>query len=212
MGTILASALVTQAGTIAQDAGGTRWSSAEWLDWLNAGVREIATFTDACVTVGNLALAAGTKQALPAQGLFLQDIIRNMGVDGATPGEAVRSTTRLQLDSYNPAWQTDTATLVVKNYVSDPKAPRVFYVYPPLSGATVVEAQYALLPAAVALGQAIPVEDRYANPLLDYMLYRGFSKDAEVEGMAARAVAHRAAMENSLGLTAQAATTTAETP
>lgn len=211
MGTILASALVAQAGIIAQDAGATRWSAAEWLDWLNAGVREIVTFTDAGVIVGNLSLVAGTKQTLPAGGLFLQDIIRNMGAGGATPAETVRSTTRAQLDAYNPGWQTDTATLVVKNYAYDPKVPRVFYVYPPMSGATNVEAQYALLPAAVTSGQAIPIEDRYANPLLDYMLYRGFQKDAEIEGMAARSQMHRSAMKEMLGLTAEAGTT-AEAP
>ena len=210
-GTILASAIVTQAATVLLDAGATRWTAAELLDWLNAGVREIATFTDAAVTVGNLTLVAGTKQTLPAGGLFLQDITRNMGVGGATPGEAIRSTTRMQLDSYNPNWQLDTATLAVKNYAYDPKAPRVYWVWPPMSGATTVEAQYAAMPATVTSGQAIPIEDRYANPILDYMLYRAFQKDAEIEGMAARSQMHRAAMKESLGLTAEAGNT-AEAP
>jgi hypothetical protein len=210
-GTILASAIVAQATTILQDAGAVRWTAAELLDWLNAGVREIATITDAAVIVGNLTLVAGTKQTLPAGGLFLREIYRNMGAGGATPGEAVRPTSRKQLDSYNPSWHSATATLVVKNYVYEAAVPRTFYVYPPMSGATTVEAAYAALPAAVTSGQAIPLEDRYASPLLDYTLYRAFAKDAELEGMLARAAAHYAAMQQSLGNTAQAASA-AEAP
>jgi hypothetical protein len=212
LGTILASAIVTQASTIAQDAGATRWSAAEWLDWLNAGVREICTFTDAGVVIGNISLVAGTKQSLPTGAIFLQDIIRNMGVGGATAAETVRSTTRAHLDAYNPGWQTATSTLVVKNYAYDPKSPRTFWVYPPMSGATTVEAQYVALPAAVTSGQAIPIDDRYANPILDYMLYRAFSKDVEIAGLLSRAAVHYAAMNHALGITAKAATTTAEAP
>jgi hypothetical protein len=52
----------------------------------------------------------------------------------------------------------------------------------------------------------------FAGALMDYVLYRAYSKDGEVPNSAARAVAHYQAFEAALGMTAQAdANTTAKT-
>lgn len=207
MGTILASVLTARAQKILLDTGATRWAEAELFDWLNAGQAEIAIIApDAVMTVGNIALVAGTKQSLPTGGFFLQRVIRNMGVGGTTAGDAVRLVPHQLLDMQRPGWHSDTSTLVVKNYTYDQAKPETFYVYPPQTSANYVEAEYALMPTNVsAVSNAINIPDRYAGPLLDYILYRAFSKDIELPGSESRALAHRAAMENSLGLTAKAA-------
>jgi len=44
----------------------------------------------------------------------------------------------------------------------------------------------------------INLDDTYANPLLDYMLYRAYSKDAEQAGNAQRAMAHYQAMADAI--------------
>lgn len=212
MGTILASALIAQAHTIQEDAAATRWPDAEHLDWLNAGSREIAILAlDANTVIGNLSLVAGTKQSLPTGALSLKRLVRNMGVGGATPGLAINPATHRELDAVLPNWHAATATLVVKNYVYDPMEPLTFYVYPPMSGATVVEAAYPALPSTVgSVGTAISLSDRYANALLDYMLYRGFLKDSDIAGMAGRAAFHRQAFDTALGRTTSAAAGDAE--
>jgi hypothetical protein len=214
MGTILASAIISQAHTIQQDTGATRWSDAEHLDWLNAAQREIVVLSpDANTTIGNLTLVAGTKQDLPAGALSLKRLIRNMGAGGATPGEAIRATTERELDTIDPNWHAATATLVVKNYTYDPLEPLTYYVYPPMSGATTVLAAYPALPTAIATtATAISLPDRYANAMLDYALYRGFLKDADIPGMLQRATYHRAAFDMAIAGTKAAAVTTAEAP
>jgi len=52
----------------------------------------------------------------------------------------------------------------------------------------------------LVLGTTINIDDIYANALVDYMLYRAYSKDAEYAGNAQRAVAHYTAFSNSLGV------------
>lgn len=212
MGTILASALIAQAHTIQEDAAATRWPDAEHLDWLNAGQREIVVFSpDANTVIGNLSLVAGARQALPSGAISLKRLLCNMGVGGATPGEAIRPTTHREMDSVLPNWRAAAATLVVKNYIYDPLEPFSFDVYPPMSGATVVLASYPALPSTVGtVGTAISISDRYANPLLDYMLYRGFLKDSDIPGMSARALFHFQAFNTAIGRVTAAASDTAE--
>ena len=173
------------------------------LEWLNAGQREIAALApDASAKIANLTLAAGTKQTLPSDLITLLKVVRNMGVGGATAGEVPRRTTAELLDLQRPTWHADTATLVVKNWVYDPRLPGFMYVYPPMSGATTVEIQYSAIPTDVAdHNDPISLDDTYANPLLDYMLWRAFSKDVEIPGMYNNAASHRAAFERTLGVT-----------
>lgn len=206
MGTILASALISRAQDISNDVGGTRWDSSEWLRWLNDGQREIATIApDSYSKTANCTLVAGTKQTVPSDCIFVMRPIRNMGVGGATPGEPIRPVDQLLLDQQRPSWHTDTATLVVKHFIYDKRVPGEFYVYPPMSGTTTIELAYAAVPAAVAAtGAAITLDDTFANPLLDYMLYRAFLKDVEIDGMPSRAAVHKQAFMDSLGLASKA--------
>ena len=198
--TILASVVIGEAGNILNDAGAVRWTSSELLGYLNDGAREIATtLIEANSKIVNLQLAAGTKQTLPADTIALIDVKRNMGASGAVPGEAPRRTTQHSLDSVNPNWHNDAPTLVVKNWIYDLQVRGVFYVYPPMSGATYVEIAYGALPAAIAsVSSAISIDDIYYNNLLDYVLYRAFAKDAAISGMQARSDAHWAAFARSV--------------
>lgn len=206
MGTITAAELISRAEKIVVDAGATRWGEAEWLEWLNDGQREIATLVpDSSSKIANVDLVAGTKQSTPSDCIRMLRFIRNMGAGGATPGTVVRQVSQALMDLQRPTWHIDTASATVKNVMYDPDVPGVFYNWPPLSGATKIEAAYSALPADLDdAADAISLDDDYSNPLLDYMLYRAFSKDVEIEGLGARADAHYAAMMRSLGLSNKA--------
>lgn len=54
-------------------------------------------------------------------------------------------------------------------------------------------------------------EANFAGPLIDYVLYRMFSKDSEYAGNAARAQAHYTAFANSLGMEIKATVAVAPT-
>ena len=204
MPTITANTLITRVQTLMQDTTGVRWPNAELLNYLNDGQREICALRpDANSVLAAIPLAAGTKQTIPSTGIMLIDVIRNMG-SGSTPGQAIRKVPREMLDSSVPNWHIVTAAAVTLHYTFDPKAPRNFYVYPPANGSTQVEALYSAAPADVAaVGNTITLDDIYANALMDYMMFRAYSKDTEFAGNADRATAYRQSFENSLGLKAQ---------
>jgi len=193
MATITTASLLARAATILQDPTNIRWPQTELLDWLNDGQREIALFKPN-VFVKNIAvqLVAGTKQSLPADGVSLIDVVRNMGTTGSTPGNAIRVVTREILDAQISNWHASTAAAVVKHYVYTPLDPKTFYVYPPQpsSGMNQVEVIYVAAPTDATLVSVITLDDIYMTALLDYVLFRAYTKDAEYANNAQLAQAY----------------------
>jgi len=202
VGTVLASTIIGRAQTIFVDTGSTRWPTAECLDWLNAGQVEIATIASESFAQATVVpLIAGTKQSAPTGTILILRPVRNMGSDGATPGEPIRQVAQKTLDAFRMTWHTDAQNAVTKNFVYDPSVRGTFYVHPPAVAGQKIELMLVPTPTNVAASSnAITIDDMYQNVLLDYILYRGFSKDIEIPGTPQRAAAHRAAFENSLGL------------
>jgi hypothetical protein len=201
MPTVTAQQIVDRAEKLIQDETNVRWPEAELLGWLNDGQREIVLAKpDAYTKNQALQLAAGTKQALPTDGLMLLDVVRNMGTDGTTAGAAIRVVSREVMDAQNPNWHTDTASATVKHYVFDPRDPKRFYVWPKSAGTNYVEIMYAAIPADVLIGATITLDDIFMGALIDYILYRAYSKDTEYAGNVNRAGTHYQAFANALGL------------
>lgn len=188
-------ALLSRAAVILQDPTNIRWPQTELLDWLNDGQREIALFKpNVFVKNVNVQLAAGTKQSLPADGVSLVDVVRNMGTNGSTPGAAIRVVTREILDAQVSGWHSSTANATVKHYVYTPLDPKTFYVYPPQpTGAGTqnnVEIIYVASPTDATLVSTITIDDVYMTALLDYILFRAYTKDAEYANNAQLATAY----------------------
>lgn len=207
MATTQVNNIINRAGTLIQDATNVRWPQAELLDWLNDGQREVVLHKpEASVKNTSVSLNIGaTKQSIPADGILLLDVTRNMGAAGTTPGNAIRLTTREVLDAQKPTWHNDANALgYVQHYVYDPRDPKTFYVYPKAPAtAWYAEMVYSAAPTDCALGGTIQIDDIYANALLDYVLYRAYSKDAEYAANANLAVAHYQAFANAIGLKTQ---------
>lgn len=207
MATIQVNNLVSRAATLIQDATNIRWPTTELIDWLNDGQREIVLLKpQASVKNESVQLTTGsTKQSIPAAGVMLIDVARNMGAAGSTPGDAIRVTSREVLDAQKPTWHSDANTDgKIKHYMFDPRDPKTFYVYPKAPAtAWYVELIYSASPTDCSAGGAIQIDDIYANALLDYVLYRAYSKDAEYAQNAQLAVAHYQAFSNSIGVKTQ---------
>ena len=202
MGTILASTVIGKAQIILQDTTGVRWpSDTELLGWLNDGQREVMVFKPNA-NVKNIAikLAGGTKQALPTDGVQLIDVVRNMGTDGQTPGRAIRIVMREILDAQVPDWHSSTPNATTKHYMYSVLDPKNFYVYPPqpASNQGYAELVYGAVPADATINGAISIDDIYQNVLIDYILYRAYSKDTEYAADEGRAGKHQAAYIASL--------------
>lgn len=181
MSIITAQSIINKASTLLLDPTNARWTRAELLGWLNDGQRQIVLVApNATNKVATIKLAAGTRQSIPSDGWTLLNVIRYMGTDGTRPGRAVRVTSQQLLDSYNPNWHAATPTVVPQSYVFDQQDQTVFYVYPPNTGNGYVQINYSPEPVDLTSeSQTINVRDIFQTALLDYILYRACSKDAE---------------------------------
>lgn len=209
MPTVLASAILTKAARVLNDAGYDRWSAAELLDWLNAGQKEIVIVKpDANTVTKAVQLASGTRQTLgsgsTSDAVMLIRVNRNMGTGGATPGQVITPIAGEQLDAVSPDWHSETAQATADHYVYDPRVPLQYWVYPPNTGTGYAELTYSAVPTVIAAStNAITVPDIFENALLDYVLYRAFLKDSEVQSSLARAAGHYTAFNSALGVNTQ---------
>ena len=181
MGTITAKYIIDKAAVQLADIQGVRWTRAELLGWINDGQRQIITMSPSATNkVSVMQLIAGTKQSIPTDGWTLLELVRYMGLDGDKAGRAIRLTSRELIDSFNPNWHSDYPTTVPKHYIFDQQDQRTFYVYPPNNGKGYVQINYSPIPVDLANeNTTIVISDMFQTALLDYILYRACSKDAE---------------------------------
>jgi hypothetical protein len=204
MSTITAGALIDRTAIILQDTTSIRWPRIELLGWLNDGEREIVLHKpNAYIKNVPTSLTSGSKQALPLDGVSLIDVPRNVG------GAAIRVVSREILDAQTPNWHITSPAVAIKHYVYSPLDPKTFYVYPPSSGGSSVDLVYAASPTDIVEGATILVDDVYATALINYMLYRAYSKDAEYAANAAQATAFYGQFMTLLGAKVTAETVTA---
>lgn len=177
---MLASDIISRARIVLNDADGVRWLDSELLSWINDGQRVIALVRpDASVANITITLTSGTKQAIPADGMRLLDVVRNIAADGSG-GRTVRHVDRDVLDTQNISWHSETQSATVKNYVYDNRDPKNFYVYPPATSTAKLEIVYSKYPTdCTVVSSSLAVPDIYQDPLLNYVLHRAYSKDAE---------------------------------
>ena len=194
MATVTVSSVISKVQTILQDTTGIRWPDTELLGWINDGQREIVLYKpNSFVKNTGVQLTTGTKQTLPADGVQLIDVVRNLGTTGGSPGRAIRITMREILDSQVPGWHYATPAAEVKHYMYSNLDPKTYYVYPPqpASGQNYVELIYGAAPTECSLGGTITLDDIYQTILVDYCLYRAYSKDTEYAADQNRAATHQ---------------------
>ena len=206
--TITAQSVIRRCVETLQDNTSVRWPVAELVRYLNDGQREVVMYRpDSMVTNANLTLVAGSRQALPANGAKLIEVIRN---NSAASKRAVRMVNREVLDAQSPGWHNITGVAEVLHFMYDPRDPKVFYVYPPATTAAALDIVYAAYPTDITepadgatydgVSGNISLPDIYGNALIDYILYRAYTKDSEYAGNASRATAHYSAFANALGI------------
>ena len=207
--------LVSRAQTLLQDTTSVRWPVLELQGWLNDSYRETVNLRpDANTATGEFTCAAGARQIVTttfSSALRVIEVVRNTATTSAKG--AVRLVNRRMLDDQRRNWYAETPTVDIQHYMYDPRLPKEFLVYPPASTAARLEVVYSSVPLAHMLTEAqlinpatadvIRIDDSYFNALLDYVLYRAYSKDAEYTANAQRAVAHYQAFQNALGVSAQ---------
>lgn len=223
--TTAAKSILIRAAEMLHDAEFVRWTIPEMVQWLNDGQREIITHRpDALSASATVTLAAGSRQSLDAMALTprplkLLQCIRN--VAPTSKKRALRLVQRHVLDALAPGWSAMTGVVDVVHYMFDEREPRAFYVYPPATTVAQIEILYSAYPVDIAAPLAdgidavlgdVGLPDIFANALLDYVLYRAHSKDAEYAANGGMAAAHYSAFANAIGIEVQATAATKPRP
>lgn len=188
--TISATGLIQRAATLLVDLQKRRWPESTLLTWGNDGqLAIVALRPDAYTQTQVVQLQVGTRQSLPPGAFSLLDVSRNMGTNGETPGGACLYVDRKRLDNEDPLWHTAPASAVVLQWMYDRSIPKTWWCYPPqpTSNQGYVELDVSTAPPAMTIdgvaGATVTVDsaldDVYVNPLLEFMIYRAHSEDAE---------------------------------
>lgn len=198
-----ASTILARAVVILQDAENFRWPLPELCDWLNEAQRSVVLIKPNALAASVIInLATGTKQVLPASVAVFTNAVCN--VVAGTRSSAIRPLARREtLDAQIPGWHDPTVLPFARKvaYVwQDASAPREFYVVPGNDGTGQVEAVVGVNPADVVVPEemgsvdayttVLQFSDEYQSILLDLLLARALTKDAEAAETAARAGQH----------------------
>lgn len=211
----------------------TRWTMRELVAWTEDGMRAIAKYMPhAFVRVGAMKLDPGTKQdielvagarfpdTIQRRGISVQEIYRNMGVNGVTPGRPITIVDRGYMDRANPRWHTATPSSSVREYMYDQLTPRIFWVSPPVPADTDVWIEAAIVwePAAIDVSSGktytadsadadlLPIDTLYADDLFNYVMARCYLKDAEAQSSKELFAAHTQLFTTSINAQVKAAT------
>lgn len=175
-----------------------RWPLAELCDYYNDAVRAvILARPDAGASVETLACVPGSRQSLPPGALRIIDVIRISG------GNALLPVPREVLDTQYPDWHAMTGE--PERYVYSELTPRLFYLFPVPEVDISIDAVICRIPDAITIScledkTGIQIEEAYVNPLVDWMLYRAFSKDVAGGATPSLATQHYQAFSEQLGI------------
>lgn len=207
MATVTVATIIKRVNTLLVDPTFTRWPKQELLDYYNDATKAIVLVRpDAYTKNVEFSCVAGTKQALPSDALRLIEVLRNAN------GKVVRFVPRKALDDSYPEWHSGKTAVTVDNYTYEERDPKTFYLHPGPAAAVKVDVIYSVAPQSKQLVDVeniqtpalADLDDIYINPIIDFMLYRCFSKDAEYSANSNRAAGHYNAFLQQLGEKTQA--------
>ena len=173
---ILASTILGSTRTTLVDEDEVTWSGADLLQCLNEAQRLICQVKrDAYVRRGNVALAVGTNQSLPEDGLAVLDFDHNVA-----SGRVVTMVDKDLLDEANRWWPAATREADAQHWCADPRDPKRFAVTPPNDGTGVLEGIYGAIPPEITdPGEPIGLGDNYESPLIFLVLSRAYAMNTK---------------------------------
>lgn len=181
MATLTVGSVVDRVARLLYDQTNIKWSRSELLEHINAAQRVVALASPTTgSTISVVQLVAGSRQVIPVNGWLLLDVIRNMGVNGITPGRAVRVISRRLLESYNPNWQSTTPSSITQSYWFDPQDQTGYFVYPPSDGTGHLEINYSSAPDTLTSeSQTMTLPDVADAAVINFVCFRALSKVSE---------------------------------
>jgi hypothetical protein len=174
---ISVSELLIKCGLILHDDEYVRWTKDELIGWINDAASEIVVRRPPAGTVNEvISLVEGAKQTIPDVGSLLIDVVRN--VSGKQ--YPIQRTSRNMLESQDPTWYYGSRKNYVKHFTYDDRLPKMFYVWPAVTGGTQVEIAYSRAPEKVNTeNDSLALGREYTSAVISFVLYRALGKDSE---------------------------------
>lgn len=214
--------ILSAASQLLLDEDYVHWTLPELCTWLNFGLDAISLQKPTANSVtANIELVEGTLQSLPVGFISMLRPVRNIRNETSSRIERKRITLTDGdiLGAVCPSWDDPLSvgyTEQVKHVIYDEANPKSFYVYPGNNGTGLIEAVMCAIPTKVvatgnvndidSYAEDLTLDETYHDALLDYVLYRAYSKDMQQAGNAQRAALHYQQFANSLGIKVKAET------
>lgn len=207
---LAAQSILWQAARDLNDETNVRWSTGDLVNYFNDGQRDILSHRpDARNVAVDHPLVAGAKQALPANGEKLIDVLNN--TTGAR--RAITKVDRRLLDTQVRGWRGLTGSTEILHFMYDEREPKAFEVYPPAAVGANVAIEYAAVPTDIptpapgtttaAITGNLSLSDLFGNAIRNYLMFRAYSKNTEFTANPALAAAFYSAYANDLGIEAR---------
>lgn len=182
------------------DATAYRWSNADLISYINDACRLVLiNRPDANTLPQSLTLVAGAIQSIPDTAYKLIDVTCNLS--SGAQGRAITLIESSILDAHNPSWRSGSKQSSVKHYMYDPRTPRRFEVYPPVSAGATIQAKVAAYTTnATQTSDAISLADEYMEPVVVFVLHKAYARDMEFAGNADLAAFYLGQFNSMLGL------------
>ncbi|CAM3629309.1 MULTISPECIES: DUF6682 family protein [Yersinia] len=190
--------IIGRVNTQLKDTAWLRWPLAELCDYYNDAIRAvILARPDAGATTEILTSVIGTRQQLPDGAIRLIEMVR------LQDGRALRPVPRDVLDSQYPDWHQMIGP--VERYTYNELTPKTYYLFPGAEQVLLIEAVVARIPPTVMISTLkdrtpVPIDELYVNPLVDWILFRAFSKDGDAGANLNLAMQHYQAFGEQLGV------------
>jgi len=202
MGTITGDDLSMDIGQILTDEGHINWDvSLDLFPAITEALRTIVLIRpDANPAQGAITLEVNKLlQSLPAGGIVLSDIFRNLGVSGADAGPGITRVEKSVMDQALPGWQTHTTDARIRNYMYTQETPGLFISYPIPTVALKVEGIWGADPTPILVGtDVICINDTFGPAIKEWALFRMQSMEVEAASISL-AMAHQSHFYNLMG-------------
>lgn len=202
--TIKANTPITLAANLLGDPTYQSWRIEHHYEYLNDALRVLGILKPGYfATLHKWQLAANKAEQTIPTGFYL--ILRdpyNMGTDGNTYGRSITPVPASALDQIVTDWRNATPAAAIKHYVYDAeRAPQRFEVYPRPNAAIYAQGELAADPTKVSdQNDTLSCHDTAAPALVEWMLYRAFSREDEDTFAPQKAAAHAGLFFQMLGL------------
>lgn len=193
--------VISRAARILNDEERVRWKDAELLDYVGDGQRQIVHYKPESNSTDGLwqVVAGETRQVAPADSMRVLRVTRSLR--GGQPLRAISITSRAVLDSMDRDWHSRQGD-VVQLWLYEPDVDKgVFFIYPAVPQGAALQVEYSRRPDDPAsMSSNLEIGDQWLDALVDWVLYRAFSKDADYGGNAQRAAGYGQAFAGRIGL------------